>query len=226
MMSSRDDVRALYRRRAKRYDSATQLYRLMGFPLKRYRAMAVEALGLSAGDTVVEVGCGTGANLGALREAVGERGRVVGVDLTPEMLEAARRKVSQRGWRNVELVRADAASYPFPPNVAAILSTFALTLVPEYDAVVARGAAALRPGGRWVVLDLELPPWPSWLVDVGVALTRPYGVDRDVAHRHAWESVQRHLDHSVMRELYFGAAYLIQGTKARAKIEAGPAQAA
>lgn len=136
------------------------------------------------------------------------------------MLAEARRKIDAARWSNVELLHADATQYAFPSDTSAILSTFALTLVPEYDAVVARGAAALKPGGRWVVLDLKLPPWPDWLIDVGVKLTRPYGVDRDMADRHVWESVERHLAHTVMRELYFGAAILITGTKARADVDA------
>jgi ubiquinone/menaquinone biosynthesis C-methylase UbiE len=213
-MFEREQIENLYRERAEHYDAASQLYRLAGFRLERYRRLAVDALALRTGDTVVEIGCGTGANLALLRAKVGDGGHVVGVDLSEAMLAEARAKVDANGWRNVALIRTDAASFEFPPAVDGILSVLALTLVPEYDEVIARGAEALRPGGRWVVFDLKLPEWPAWLVDVGVVATRSYGVDRDMAMRHPWESIQRHLDHSVMRELYLGAAYLITGTKA------------
>ena len=54
-------------------------------------------------------------------------------------------------------MQADAAAFDFPAEVDAILSTYALTQVPECAKVIARGAAALSPGGRWAVLDLKIP---------------------------------------------------------------------
>lgn len=76
--------------------------------------MAVDALELSPGDTVVEVGCGTGANLPLLAARVGPTGRVVGVDITDAMLERARALVLARGLRNVELVLSDARAFTYP----------------------------------------------------------------------------------------------------------------
>ncbi|NIN67306.1 MAG: methyltransferase domain-containing protein, partial [Anaerolineae bacterium] len=59
-------------------------------------------------------GCGTGLNLGLLRDAVGREGEVIGVDLTDAMLAQARKLVQANGWRNVELVHSDALKFPFP----------------------------------------------------------------------------------------------------------------
>ena len=69
------------------------------------RAACVDALDLSPGDTVVEFGCGPGVNLPALRDAVGPNGRVVGVDVSPRMLDRAAGLVERRGWENVSLDR-------------------------------------------------------------------------------------------------------------------------
>jgi ubiquinone/menaquinone biosynthesis C-methylase UbiE len=153
---SKDEVRDIYRKRASRYDFTANLYYLIGFREWAVRKRSVRALNLQPGDTVVEVGCGTGLNFSLLQEAVGPEGRIVGVDLTDAMLEQARRRVERRGWSNIELVHSDAAQYRFPEGVNGLLSTFAITLVPEFDAVIQNGASALAPGGRWVVSDFKM----------------------------------------------------------------------
>lgn len=62
MALGKDETRDLYRQRARRYDLAVHLYRLAGFRVRHYREEAVRALCLRDGDTVVEIGCGTGLN--------------------------------------------------------------------------------------------------------------------------------------------------------------------
>lgn len=69
------------------------------------------------GDLVVDIGCGTGLNFPWLQEAVGPQGSIIGVDLTNAMLEQARLRVAKEGWKNIELVQADAASYAFPAQI-------------------------------------------------------------------------------------------------------------
>ena len=148
-----------------------------------------------------------------LHDAVGESGRVIGGDLTPGMLEQARRKIEKNGWSNVELVNSDAAQYEFPEKVEGIISTFAFTLVPEYDALVQKSARVLSPGGRFVLLDFKRPEgWPLWLVKLFVFLTSPFGVSLDLEDRHPWESVERYFERTGFRDLYFGAIYICTGS--------------
>lgn len=116
------------------------------------RERAVEALAVGLGDTVVEVGCGTGANLRLLRERVGPRGRVVGVDLTPGMLVRARQRVGRAGWKNVDLVRGDASELPMA-EADAVLATFVVGMLEDPGDAVRRWAAVLGHGGRVALLD-------------------------------------------------------------------------
>jgi demethylmenaquinone methyltransferase/2-methoxy-6-polyprenyl-1,4-benzoquinol methylase len=87
----------LYRRRSKRYDITGKPYRPLGFRDGAYRRQAVAKPELEEGDTVVELGCGTGMNFPLLWEAVGPRGKIVGVDMTFMMLDVARARVDAPG---------------------------------------------------------------------------------------------------------------------------------
>lgn len=210
MILSPREVRDLYGRNAAWYDLALIPYRLLG--LRARRRQAVEELGLRSGDTVVDLCCGTGANLRFLHDVVGPGGRIVGVDLTGAMLERARRRAEKHGLRNVELVEADVVEYVVPPETDGVLSTFGLEMVPEYDRVIRAAAAVLPEGRRLVLLGLKHPHgWPNWLVELGVRLNRPFGVSRDYARFRPCQSLRNHVEEVLHREFLFGAAYLSVG---------------
>lgn len=204
----------LYRKRAKRYDFTANLYYLVGFRLQTYRKKAVQALNLQRGDTVVEIGCGTGLNFPLLRQAVGPEGKIIGTDVTDAMLAQAQKRVAENGWSNVELLQGDAATFQFPAGVGGIISTFAITFVPEFDQVIQNGSEALATGGRWVILDIKLPS--SWLAQLApwlVFLTKPFGVSMELAERHPWESINRHLKNTSLTEIYGGFIYIATGER-------------
>ena len=98
------------------------------------RRRAAAACRLEAGDTVVEMGCGTGANLPYLREAVGPEGTVIGVDFTRGVLERARAHTAE--YENVHLVRGDATAPPIPEGVDAVLATFVAGMLSDPAAAV------------------------------------------------------------------------------------------
>ena len=209
-----DALRALYRKRAPRYDITSHLYGLLGYRVGAYRRRGIEQLALNPGDTVVEIGCGTGANFAQLEHAIGSTGTIIGVDMSPEMLDQARSRVRREGWSNVTLVESDAARYAFPKRINAILSTYALTLVPSYDDVIRRGAEALAPGGRFVVVDIKAPrSWPEPVLRAIVPLFRPFGVTLDLRTRHPWESLAKYMNLLVMEARYLGTTYIAAGER-------------
>lgn len=219
-----DELRDLYRRRARHYDMTSRAYALAGYRLDDYRRRGIEALGLRPGDTVVELGCGTGANFAPVEAAIGPKGAITAVDLSKDMLEQARDRVRRHGWQNVTFVEADAAQYAFPDRVNAILSTYALTLVPSYDDVIRRGAEALAAGGRFVVVDFKAPrAWPEVLLHAIVPLLRPFGVTLDLRTRHPWESLAEHLNLVVMEERYLGMTYIAAGESRTVRTSKGEA---
>lgn len=204
-----DGVRGLYSTLAEDYDVLSSVYRLLG--AGRLALRGIDALGLQAGDTVVDLGCGTGTYLPRLAEEVGPSGRVVGVDLSPEMLAQARDRVS--GLEQVELVEADIRTFELPAELDAALATFALEMVPAYDQVIARVCRVLRPArGRIAVMGLrESEAWPRWLVRVGVALARPFGVDEAYTDHRPWEAIRQYADEVLHDSTAGGAIYLSVG---------------
>ena len=114
---TREEVRDVYDRQAKIYDLTVWFYFLAGMRIGHWRRMTVDALGLEPGDTVVEVGCGTGLNFSLLERVVGNEGKIIGIDISQAMLDRARERIRAAGWRNVELVRVAASNFSFPDGV-------------------------------------------------------------------------------------------------------------
>jgi ubiquinone/menaquinone biosynthesis C-methylase UbiE len=215
MALNKEKIVQLYRKRSNWYDFSANTYYLLGIREFAYRKMAIRELGLKPGDTVVEIGCGTGLNFPFLQQVVGHHGQILGVDMTPAMLAKADQRIRHNKWSNVSLFQCDAAKFEFPHPVDGIISTFALTLIPEYDKIIENGSQALSSGGRMVILDFKMPEkWPSWLVRLFVMLTRPFGVSLDLTDRHLWESIDRHLKTVVFKERYFGGIYISAGEAA------------
>ncbi len=226
-VSTREHLIEIYRRKAKHYDITSQFYPVPGYPHRAHRLGAVQALGLRPGDTVVEIACGTGLNFSLLEQVIGPDGRIVGVDLTDAMLAQAQHRIKTNGWSNISLVQADAAEFDFPTEVDAILSTYALSQVPECGDVIAHGAAALSRGGRWVVLDLKLPDnAPRSLVQLGIPLARPFGSIDQWIMRRPWEviraAMQDQLADLSWTELAFGTAFLAAGSLGSRAVDAPP----
>ncbi|MFQ5527859.1 MAG: class I SAM-dependent methyltransferase [Thermoanaerobaculia bacterium] len=212
MAHTRADLISLYRKRAGNYNFTANLYYLIGYREWAYRKRAVRALGLRPGDTVVEIACGTGLNFGLYQELVGPQGKVIGVDLNDAMLAEAAKRVERNGWRNTELIHADAARFQFPEGPNAVISTYAITLVAEFDEVIRSGCEALSPGGRFAILDFKRAEWaPQWLVRAFVGITALFGVTLDLVDRHPWESLERYLPGTRFDELYLGFSYLAVG---------------
>lgn len=117
------------------------------------RERAITRLAPTRGDTVVEMGCGTGANFPYLRERVGDEGTVVGVDLTGGMLAEARKRIEREGWENVHVVAGDAARPPVA-DADAVFASFVSGMLSDPAGAVGAWANLVGEGGRLGLLDL------------------------------------------------------------------------
>jgi SAM-dependent methyltransferase len=135
-------------------------------------ALLLARLGLAGGESVLEIGCGTGALTLPLADAVGEHGRIVAVDISEPMLGAARQKVGERGLRNVTLLSGDAQVFAFE-WAAFDLATSRMGVMFFADPAAAfhNIAGALKPGGRLVFACwAPLAENRHWLISYDVAL--------------------------------------------------------
>ena len=149
-------MRKAYRRLAGRW--AWNVLSFAGFQgaEARIRRRTVARLELQPGDAVLDLACGRGSNLPYLQRAVGEQGRIVGVDYSPDMLAGAADGVRRRCWGNVELVEEDAAEIRYQGEFDAAICTIAMTVIPRWQEALRRMVEAVRPGGRVVVMDGRL----------------------------------------------------------------------
>lgn len=129
-------------------------YELQLAPYEFIRRMAVDQLKLRSGDCVLDLGCGTGMSLPLLHEAVGPAGRVVGVDLSADMLVLALSRVQCEGWTNVELRCAAVEDAALPRRADAALLHFTHDIL-QSPAALDHVLAHLRPGARVVATGLK-----------------------------------------------------------------------
>jgi len=141
-----------YDRVARFYSALEPLYLI--FPPARRRAVA--ALDLKPGDTVLEIGAGTGRNFPYLVDAVGPSGTIIGVDASKGMLAEAHKLIQRRGWSNVTLLQEDATRLQFDREVDGVLFSLSYSALPEPRPALERAWAQLRAQGRVVIMDMGL----------------------------------------------------------------------
>lgn len=130
---------------------------------KAWRKTAMKKMAVQAGDSAIDVCCGTCDWAISLAEASGT-GRVVGLDFSRNMLRVGERKVAAKQRADqVELIHGNAMELPFPDNTFDHATIgFALRNVPDYRQVLREMARVVRPGGQVVSLELSKPIWPPF----------------------------------------------------------------
>jgi SAM-dependent methyltransferase len=202
----RDAALAQYRDRAGRYDLELAAFE----PVRR---RAIGQLGLTPGQTVLDVGCGTGLSFGRLREAVGEQGRIVGIEQCPEMLVGARARIARHGWANVtlEAVPTEEAAATGPLADAALFHfTHDILRRPE---AIDRMLARLRPGATVVAAGLKwVDPWTPWAwpANLFVWSAALYSVTSLDGLEAPWSLLASRVERLQVEPALCGAAYVAQ----------------
>lgn len=198
------EAREKYRRLAGTYD----LRLTTGRSLHR---RAVARLDPRPGERVIDVGCGTGLSFPMLEEGIRTEGRLIGVELSPEMLERAGRRIEQHGWQNVTLIEGAAQAAELPSGLDGALFVLTHDIMRSRDAL-RNVTEAVRPGGRLVACGSKRPSRSRPLRAYITLKARRYvttleGFDRP------WTILAELIPDLQIEPILFGGAYLAWGTK-------------
>ena len=187
------------------------------------RKLAVDRLELRPGETVLDVGCGTGRSFELLEPYVGPEGRIIGVDLSPEMLEVARRKAETNGWANIQLMEGNAEQLKVSEPVDAVFSFFVPQMMHSTGGV-RLAIEVLKPGGRFVACGAKraegvrgfpanlrfMAQYRTWqFMTLGQSLNRLWRSEQP------YVKLQAMADNFERRDYMSGTAYIARAVKAR-----------
>jgi ubiquinone/menaquinone biosynthesis C-methylase UbiE len=192
-----------YRRRAGVYDLELALFE----PIRR---RAIERLALRRGETVIDVGCGTGLSLALLREAVGPAGRVIGIEQSGPMIDQARERAGRSGWRNVELLCSPVEEATIDGRADAALFHFTHDILRSRQAVE-RVVRQVRPGARVVACGLKWARGLTRGVNLLVLPAALHSVTTLEGLDAPWSHLARALRDLEVETRLLGAAYIASG---------------
>jgi arsenite methyltransferase len=133
--------------------------------------LPVEHAGLEPGQTVLDLGSGAGLDVFIARRVVGDEGRVIGVDMTAEMIARARENAEKSGFGNVEFRLGEIEHLPVrSDSVDVVISNCVLNLVPDKARAFAEIHRVLKPGGHFCISDVVASrPLPDWVRGIAEA---------------------------------------------------------
>ncbi|MFC2170823.1 class I SAM-dependent methyltransferase [Calditrichota bacterium] len=163
MNSNNHKILRVYRTKAeakKSYDRMSRFYDYFaGIFEKKYRDMGLDRLNIKSGETILEIGFGTGHCLKQIAESVGDTGKAYGIDISDGMLEIAKRRLEKAGLIDrVELCSRDASELPYEDNkFDGVFMSFTLELfdTPEIPKLLNDIKRILKPGGRFAVVGMS-----------------------------------------------------------------------
>jgi demethylmenaquinone methyltransferase/2-methoxy-6-polyprenyl-1,4-benzoquinol methylase len=206
----------------RKYEQLAPAYDRLVRPAARLRRLAVDRLELKLGDSVLDVGCGTGLSFSLIGERIGPEGRLIGVDLSPDMLAKARERVERHGWGNVTLVESAVEDADIPEGIDACISVLTHDVM-RSPVALSNVVRRLKPGGRIVVTGAK---WSSrWALPVNAYVwwvARRY-ITTFEGFRHPWSHLQSLVPDLRVEPLFFGGAYVASGTASRSDQAQEPA---
>jgi arsenite methyltransferase len=192
-----------YRSKAAGYDASSEFT----MPLRR-RTIAL--LQLQPGQTVLDVGAGTGLSYTLLRDGVGPEGKVLAFEQSPDMFALAEQRLQREGWTNVWHTNQPAETVQLPGLADAVLFNYTHDIC-RSPAAVANILRQVKPGARVAMAGIKaFPRWTGPLVLLAWLKNRPYNANPG-GLRAPWRGVAAHCDAFEWRSTQWGMGYIASG---------------
>lgn len=196
-------LNAAYREHAARYDHRTRTF-------QHWRELLVKTLAVEPGDTVLDVGCGTGLSLPGMQNRIGSTGTIIGIDASADMIGIAAARVADNDWRNVHLITAavDQAVIPTTADAALFCAVHDILQSPS---AVANVFAHLRPGAAVAAIGGQWPhPWllalRAWVADLHAPFISDF-----TGFEQPWKLLAEYIPDLHVQRLGLGTGYLAYG---------------
>jgi ubiquinone/menaquinone biosynthesis C-methylase UbiE len=194
-----------YRARVQVYDFEIAIAE----PLRR---RAIARLALRPGETVLDVGCGTGLSFPHLEKFVGLKGAIIGVEQSPDMIAKARARVRENGWNNVTFINAPAEEAHLDRHADAAVFHFTHDLM-QTPAALENVFRGLKPGARVVATGLKWARWWSPGVNLFVRFAAMRSTTTLAGLDEPWRYLEPHLTGIVVQAAAGGGTYLAYGVR-------------
>jgi len=201
----RDEAIAQYRSRVSVYD----LEIAVAEPIRR---RAIARLGLKPGETVLDVGCGTGLSFPHVEKYIGPQGAIIGVEQSPDMIGKARARADENGWANVTLINAPAEEARISPAADAAVFHFTHDLM-QTPAALDNVFRSLKRGARVVATGLKWARWWSPGVNLMVRVAAMRSTTTMAGLELPWRYLEPHLTGMVVEATAGGGTYLAYGVR-------------
>lgn len=180
--------------------------------IDRLRAQAVRRLQLQPGSRVIDAGCGNGGSFPFLVEQVGPAGEVVGIEISHEMVERARRHIQANGWRNISVVEDSAQTAPLSGMFDALL-LFAAHEISTSPAMLDHLLPCLKDGARVAAFGAKLTPPPlGWITNPFFRMISKRWLPGSIPiDTRPWQTLADRLDQVQIETRMGGAMYLVSG---------------
>jgi ubiquinone/menaquinone biosynthesis C-methylase UbiE len=194
------------------YRSRVPVYDLEIALAEPIRRRAIERLGLKPGETVLDVGCGTGLSFPHIERYIGPRGAIIGVEQSPDMMAKARARAEENGWANVTLINAPAEEASIERHADAAVFHFTHDLM-QTPAALENALRVLKPGARVVATGLKWARWWSPGVNLFVRIAAMRSTTTMAGLEQPWRYLEPHLSGMVIEAAAGGGTYLAYGVR-------------
>ena len=201
-----DASRKQYQAIASSYDRKLQVR--LG---ERTRRQAFEEFDLRVGDTVVDVGCGTGLSFPLIEKAIGTSGKILGIEPSPEMLRVAQARVAASGWKNVAFIPAEAEDAETAEPADALV-IFRIHEVLRSRAALEHLLRLAKPGARLLVVGVKWAPWWAFPVNLAVWRQTKRVTTTHEGFQAPWDLLAGLVPNLKVRSVDLGAQFIALGT--------------